>query len=61
MKHVLIIAALFTITSCGDSEEVGENTPVSEETTEELNQIQDENIEIEQLDGELDSLLNEIE
>lgn len=63
MKHLLIIGALLTFTSCGGdaAEEVDETTPVKDEAQTELKQIQDENVEIEQLDGELDSLLNEIE
>lgn len=63
MKHILIIGALLAFTSCGGDavEEVDETSPVTEESKTELEQIQDENVEIEQLDGELDSLINEME
>ena len=62
MKYILTLVLVASLMSCGtDIEDVDPEAPVTEETVEELKNGQDENVEIEELDGELDSLINEIE
>ena len=62
MKQILFIAALFTVVSCGsDSEDIDPDAPLTNQTEEELEEVQDDNIKLETMDGELDSLLNEME
>lgn len=62
MKYLLITALAFGFASCGtDIEDVDPEAPVTEETKEELQTVQEDNIDLEELDGQLDSLINEIE
>jgi hypothetical protein len=47
------------MSACGKSKDtvVDENTEVTTETSEKIEKVQDLNIELEEIDGELDSLL----
>ena len=50
---------LGVLASCGKSdEEVDKQEEVSEKTMKELTKVQELNVELEQIDGELDSLIN---
>lgn len=62
MKKLMIIFAVGTLVSCGGAEEneVSADTKVTEETTEKVKEAQDANVELEEIDGELDSLINVI-
>jgi outer membrane biogenesis lipoprotein LolB len=59
MKQLLLIFAIALLTACGSSteKEVDENLEVTTETSKNLEEAQDLNIELEEIDGELDSLL----
>lgn len=59
MKQLLLIFAIAFLTACGPSteKEVDENLEVTTETTKNIEEAQDLNIELEAIDGELDSLL----
>jgi outer membrane biogenesis lipoprotein LolB len=59
MKQLLLIFAIAFLTACGSSteKEVDENLEVTTETSKNLEEAQDLNIELEEIDGELDSLL----
>lgn len=59
MKQLLLIFAIAFLTACGSSteKEVDENLEVTTETSKNLKEAQDLNIELEAIDGELDSLL----
>ena len=51
----------FAVVSCGSGEETADPTgPVLEQTEEKLEEIQEDNVDIEKLDGQLGSLINEI-
>lgn len=61
MKQLMLIAALFTVVSCGsDKEDPDPKDAVTDKTEKKLEKVQEDNVELEQLDGELDSMLNEI-
>lgn len=62
MKYLAMTLIVFAMVSCGSNDdEVDPTAPVSEKTEEKLEKVQEDNIDIEKLDGQLDSLLNEIE
>lgn len=62
MKQIFFFVLAINFVSCGtDIEDVDPEAPVTETTKEELETVQEDNITIEQLDGQLDSLINEIE
>lgn len=63
MKQALFAAVLFMMFSCGSDpeEKAGPKDDITEETETELNKVQEDNIEMEEIDGELDSLINELE
>lgn len=59
MKKLILIFVLGMTAACGSSNnEVTEDQEVSPETTEKIKEAQDVNTELEEIDGELDSLLN---
>jgi|GEM_PF-1676270 DNA-binding transcriptional regulator GbsR (MarR family) len=62
MKQLLLIFAVVFLTACGPSnkEEVDENMEVTSETSKNIEEAQDLNTELEEIDGELDSLLTKI-
>lgn len=59
MKKLALIFVVILMTACGKSKDavVDENTEVTTETSEKIEKVQDLNIELEEIDGELDSLL----
>lgn len=62
MKYILSLVLIASLVSCGTAiEDVDPDAPVTEETKEELKKIQEDNIAIEELDGQLDSLISEME
>ena len=63
MKQILLIFAVVLFAACGPStkEEVDENMEVTSETTEKIEEVQEVNVELEAIDGELDSLLTQID
>lgn len=63
MKKLMLIFAVGVLTACGssDEKEVDATTKVKPETIEKVKKAQDVNVELEEIDGELDSLLNLIE
>lgn len=62
MKKIMIIFAIGTLVACGSTEENEDPTKieVKEETAEKVKKAQDANVELEEIDGELDSLINAI-
>lgn len=61
MKIVLALAILLGIAACGSDEDKNETSNVNSETMEELEEVQDDNVQLEEFDGQLDSLINEFE
>lgn len=63
MKQLMLIIAVSMLTACGPSGEKGddEKMEVTTETSEKIVEVQDVNTELEEIDGELDSLLNQID
>lgn len=59
MNKVIVLFFAGLIVGCGASE-VSETDPVKSETTESLKEVQDLNVELEAIDGELDSLINNL-
>lgn len=68
MKKVMMILAVGVLTACGSPAESEEATTdattetsteeISTETQEEIKNAADANVELEKIDGELDSLMN---
>lgn len=56
----LIIVGLILSACAGPTESEINEGPVTTETTEKIKVVQDANVELEEIDGELDSLLNEL-
>ena len=63
MRHLLLVFALAFLTACGSSteKEVDKNLEVTSETSKKIEEVQDVNVELEAIDGELDSLLTQID
>ena len=63
MRKSMTIFLLLFISSCGSPDVNEDGTPisVSAETSEKMKEAQDVNIELEEIDGELDSLLNSLD
>ena len=59
----MIIITLGIVVACGSSDLNEDGTPidVTAETSEKVKEAQDENIELEKIDGELDSLINSLD
>ncbi|WP_320814756.1 hypothetical protein [Flavobacterium sp.] len=59
MKQILLIFAVALLTACGPSTDKvdDENLEVTSETSKSVEEAQDLNTELEEIDGELDSLL----
>lgn len=58
MKNALILLAVVFATSCSSGDkEVDPSLKVSSDTSEKIKEAQDVNIELEEIDGELDSLI----
>ncbi len=59
MKKLITILTIGIATACSSSTETGDGAQesITPETIEKLKIVQDENIELEEIDGELDSLL----
>lgn len=61
MKKIMLIFAIGTLVACGSSnEDVALTDETTPETTEKIQEAQDANVELEEIDGELDSLMNAI-
>ena len=60
-KSRVLIAAFIAVlsTSCSDAAD-SEQVDVTPETSEKIEQVQDANVELEEIDGTLDSLMNSI-
>ena len=62
MKLLVVLALFVAMASCGsDNNDKSENSNIKPETMEKLETTQDDNVSLERLDGQLDSLINEIE
>ncbi len=63
MRKSIIIILLVVVSSCGSADVNEDGTPidVTTETSEKLQEAQDVNIELEEIDGELDSLINSLD
>lgn len=62
MKQIFILSIVSFFVSCGPDKKQESATATEKAKVEkELTTVQDENVEIEQLDGELDSLITQIE
>lgn len=59
MKKLALIFAVILMSACGKSKDnvVDEKTEVTSETSEKIEKVQGLNTELEEIDGELDSLL----
>jgi len=57
MKNALILFAVILATSCSSDEEIDPSLKVKSETTEKIKEAQDVNVQLEVIDGELDSLI----
>lgn len=58
MKKGMLIIAVGMLTACGSTDSDAEaKMDVTPETIEKIDQAQDVNVELEEIDGELDSLL----
>lgn len=60
MKNALILFAVIFATSCSSDEEIDPTLKVKAETSEKIKEAQDVNVQLEVIDGELDSLLTSI-
>ena len=62
MKQLLLVFAVVLLTACGQSKDKvdDETLEVTSETAKNVEEAQDLNTELEEIDGELDSLLNKI-
>lgn len=59
MKKLMVLFAFAIATSCSatDPSDIDPTLEVKPETSEKINEAQDENIELEEIDGELDSIM----
>lgn len=60
MNRIIAICIAAFLAGCGSSE-AEDTEPVKTETKENLKEVQDLNVELEEIDGELDSLINNLE
>jgi hypothetical protein len=61
MKKIMLIVAIGTLIACGSPEkEIALTDETTAETTEKIGEAQGANVELEEIDGELDSLMNAI-
>lgn len=56
----ILFVLLVSLSSCGGDNSAESTEPITEEVKNELKKAEDANVELEQLDGEVDSLLNTI-
>ena len=62
MKLLIVLLSIFVLVSCGSEEgEKEEKSSIDSDTMEKLETVQEDNISLEQMDGQLDSLINEIQ
>lgn len=57
IRLLLVISVLISCQSCSENEDE-KTTDITSETTKELEEVQETNVELETMDGELDSLIN---
>lgn len=60
MKKIIVLFMLGLLIACGESDELDKQEAVNDETMEKLTKVQELNVELEQIDGELDSLINSV-
>ncbi len=63
MKNLIKLLFLVVVTSCSstiDPEDIDPTLEVNPETLEKIKEVQDANVELEAIDGELDSLIIKI-
>lgn len=56
-----MIACTAFLVACSNEKEEDVNQPINEEVKKELKEVEDLNVELEKIDGEIDSLLNTLE
>jgi len=63
MKKIALIFAVIVMSACGKSNDKveDENIEITTETSKKIEEAQDLNTELEEIDGELDSLLTKTE
>lgn len=59
-KPFVLFVLLISLASCGGEKKAESSEPITEDVKKELKEAEDANVELEQLDGEVDSLLNTI-
>jgi uncharacterized protein YcfL len=59
MKKIMMLFSVALVTACGSPapEDIDPTIEVTSETSEKIKQAQDENVELEEIDGELDSII----
>lgn len=62
MKNLLILFSVALATACGSPapEDIDPTLEVTTETSDKIKQAQDENVELEEIDGELDSIIKKL-
>lgn len=60
-KPIVMFVFLAVLASCGQEKEEDPTQPVTDEVKKELKEAEDLNVELEKIDGEIDSLMNTLE
>jgi hypothetical protein len=61
MRIKIVVIVGLILSACGSSSDSAKDEgPVKPETAEKMKEVQDANVELEEIDGELDSLLIEL-
>jgi peptidoglycan hydrolase CwlO-like protein len=60
-KQFVLFVLLVLLASCGSDNSAKSTEPITDEVKKEAKAVEDANVELEKIDGEIDSLMNTVE